>query len=220
MLLSVFWIDNPILRHTLSVAPSVTVRWEKSDITVDGVHQLLVWVHADEYEAFEAGLEGDSTIKEPHQIVCLDDRRLYRLELTCEGHQASVYPLVVEVGGVLQEVTADHDGWRFQAAFPSEDALERFHRFFRERDSGIELRRLYEEREASGRMCHGTTEEQRELLVGAVDEGYLDIPRACSLEELGAEFSISSNAASERFRRGVSTLVENTIHPSSSPHRY
>ena len=69
-------------------------------------------------------------------------------------------------------------------------------------------------------MRYGITEDQRELLVGAVDEGYLDIPRACSLEELGREFDISSNAASERFRRGASSLIENTIHPSASPHRY
>ncbi|WP_256527528.1 helix-turn-helix domain-containing protein [Natrinema marinum] len=47
----------------------------------------------------------------------------------------------------------------------------------------------------------------------AVETGYLDIPRSCSLAELGDRFDISPNAAFERFRRGVKALVENTVHP-------
>ena len=55
------------------------------------------------------------------------------------------------------------------------------------------------------------------ILVAAVDEGYLDIPRSCSLAELGTQFDISSNAASERFRRGSKTLIENTLSPDDQP---
>lgn len=211
MLLSVFWIDNPILRYTLSNAPDVEVSWEKSDLTESGSHQMLVWVHADDYDAFDAGLEEDPTIDRPCRVVSFDDRRLYQLELSCEGHRASVYPTVVEGGGVLREVRGTHEGWHFRAAFPDEEALERFHGFFRERDEAIELRRLYEERRSRDGARYGLTDEQRETLVAAVDAGYLDIPRSCLLAELGDEFDISLNAASERFRRGTKTLIENTI---------
>lgn len=219
MLLSIFWIDNPILRHTLSNAPDVNVRWEKSDLTESGEHRMLAWVHADDYDAFDAGLQEDPTIDRLCRVVNFDDRRLYQLELTPEGHRSSVYSTVIEGGGVLQEVTGTHDGWHFRAAFPDEEALERFHGFFRDQGVDIELRRLYEEREADDGAWYGLTDEQLETLVTAVDAGYLDIPRSCSLAELGDTFDISPNATSERFRRGTKTLIQNTVHPKSNRRR-
>lgn len=212
MLLGTFRIDNPILRDALASAPDVTVRWEKSDLTADGRHQMLLWVHGGDYEAFDAGLESDPTVHPPSEVIDFDDRRLYRIELTSAGHSASVYPTVIEEGGVLREVTGTHEGWQFRAAFPDEKAIDRFYSFFADREADIELRQLYEEREFTDGNQYGLTDEQRETLVAAVDAGYFDIPRSCSLAELGDRFDISPNATSERFRRGVKTLVENTIY--------
>lgn len=216
MLLGSFWIDYPVLEEALSNATDVTLHWEKSDLTEDGGHQLLVWVSGDSYAAFDAGLEADPTVEAPSRVVSFDERRLYQLELTPAGQRASVYPLVVEIGGVLERVTGSHQGWKFRAAFPDEGALERFHGFFRERNVEIDLQSLYEERNPHRANRYGLTDEQHETLVAAVETGYLDIPRSCSLAELGERFDVSSNATSERFRRGVKTLVQNTIYDESS----
>ncbi|SER08911.1 helix-turn-helix domain-containing protein [Natrinema salaciae] len=219
MLLATLVVDYPILRETLSHAPNANVTWEQSDLTEAGGHQMLIWVEGDDdtFAAFDAGLESDPTVTVPDRVVEVDDRRLYRLELTADGHRRSVYPTVIEEGGVLQEVTATAEGWYFRIAFPSDEALERFHAFFVDRDLDVELRKLHETREGvdgSGtRSAFGVTERQREALVAAVDAGYLDIPRSCSLAELGEQLDISPNATSERFRRGVRSLVENTVYP-------
>ncbi|QLK27826.1 helix-turn-helix domain-containing protein [Natrinema zhouii] len=214
MLLATLLTDYPILRETLSRAPNTKVTWEQSDLTEDGDHQMLVWVDG-EVAAFDAGLEADPTVNAPLQVVEFGDRRLYQLELTDDGQQASVYPTVIEAGNVLREVTATHEGWHFRAAFPSDEAIERFHAFFVDRGLDVELRQLYDAREPTdgSRLQYGVTDRQREALVAAVDAGYLDIPRSCSLAELGERFDISSNAMSERFRRGVGTLIENTVYP-------
>nr|WP_226042527.1 helix-turn-helix domain-containing protein [Natrinema sp. DC36] len=218
MLLATLVIDYPILRETLSRAPNTKVTWEQSDLTRDDTHQMLVWVDGDdEVAAFDAGLEVDPTVKTPLQVVDLDGRRLYQLELTDDGQRASVYPTVIEAGDVLQEVTATHEGWRFRVAFPSEEALEGFHAFFVDQDLAVELQQLHDGRELtndSGSQ-YGITDRQREALVAAVDAGYLDIPRSCSLAELGQRLGISPNATSERFRRGVETLIENTVYPDA-----
>lgn len=215
MLFATLSIDYPILRETLSHAPDAAVTWEQSDLTEDGDHRMLVWVDCnDAYEAFDAGLEADPTVAGPSRIVEFDDRRLYQLELTSEGHRASVYPLVIEEAGVLQHVTATHEGWFFRVAFPTEAALERFHAFFIEQDLAVEIRQLYGASETdpeSTASKFGLTDRQRETLVAAVDAGYFDIPRSCSLAELADRFDISQNAASERVRRGVKTLIENTV---------
>ncbi|WP_380681753.1 helix-turn-helix domain-containing protein [Salinigranum sp. GCM10025319] len=55
------------------------------------------------------------------------------------------------------------------------------------------------------------TEAQRETLIEASESGYLEVPRACSLAELGDRLEISDSSASERFRRGVNQLVRQTI---------
>lgn len=215
MLLTTFWVDYPILRETLSHAPDVEITWERSDLTADGDHQMLVWADGDEFEAFDAGLENDPTVTTPSQVVEFDDRRLYQLELTPEGRRESVYPNVIEEGGVPQEVTATHEGWYFRIALPTNEAVERFYNFFLDRELDVEIRQLYEKGETGdgSRSQFGVTDCQREALVAAVDAGYLDIPRSCSLAELGARLDISPNATSERFRRGVKTLVENTVYP-------
>lgn len=215
MLFATLSIEYPILRETLSHARDAAVTWEQSDITEDGDHRMLVWVDCDDtYDAFDAGLDADPTVAGPSRIVEFDDRRLYQLELTPEGHRASVYPLVIEEAGVLRDVTATHEGWFFRVAFPTEAALERFHAFFVEHDHAVEIRQLYEASEADAESAasqFGLTDRQRETLAAAVDAGYFDIPRSCSLAELADRFDISQNAASERVRRGVKTLIENTV---------
>lgn len=215
MLLSTFWIDYPILRNTLSAVPDATVTWEQSDLTEDGDHRMLVWVEGESYDTFDTALEDDPTVKPPTRVVEFDDRRLYHLELTPDGRAKSVYPILIEDGSLLRTVTATHEGWHFRAVFPTEGALDRFHRFFVENDVSLELQRLYEERTGDGDSQFGLTDQQRETLIAAVDAGYLDIPRSCSLAELGEQFDISPNATSERFRRGVKTLTENTVYPST-----
>ncbi|ELY80407.1 bacterio-opsin activator HTH domain-containing protein [Natrinema pellirubrum DSM 15624] len=128
---------------------------------------------------------------------------------------------MIEEGGVLQEASVTHEGWFFRVAFPSDEALERFHGFFLERGFEVDVRKLRDTRESAGGgdagSQFGLTSRQREALVAAVEAGYLDIPRSCTLAELGERLGISQNAASERFRRGVETLVENTVYDDRSP---
>lgn len=210
MLLATFVIDYPILQETLSQSPA-ELEWVQSDLTEEGAHQMLVWFETDDFESLETRLENDPTVTGASRTTSLDRRRLYRIELTEAAHRSSVYPIIVDRGIVLEDVTADRDGWKFRVSFPDYDALEEFRAFCSERDIAVELERLYERREGATRSQYGTTERQRELLEAAVETGYLDVPRSCTLAELGERVGISSNAASERFRRGASSLIENTL---------
>ena len=218
MLLTTFRIDYPILREALSHAPNIEITWERSDLIGNGTHQMLVWVDGPAFGAFETGIEADPTLKPPVRVIEFDDQRLYQLELTAEGRQASVYPTVVETGALLQKAIATADGWDIRAALPDEESLKQYHDFFRGHGFDIELKQLYEDwrPKHSAQSRFGLTDRQHEVLVAAVDDGYLDIPRSCSLAELGTQFGISSNAASERFRRGTKTLIENTVYPDDT----
>ncbi|MFA9417727.1 helix-turn-helix domain-containing protein [Natrinema sp. HArc-T2] len=219
MLLTTFRIDYPILRTALTHASDIEITWERSDLIGDGTHRMLVWADGPAFGTFESGLEADPTVKSPTRVIEFDERRLYQLELTAEGRRASVYPTVVETGAILQDATATDEGWDIRAALPDEETLDQYHTFFMSRDFDVELKQLYEDWKPSycSQPRFGLTDRQHEILVAAVDEGYLDIPRSCSLAELGTQFDISSNAASERFRRGTKALIENTVYPNDHP---
>lgn len=215
MIIVEFRLEYPILRDALRCAPRMTVTWEQSDRTKDGRHQLLFWTEGGDFEAFEDGLEEDPTVASPSRTIHLGDQRLYQTKLKDEAQRTSIYPLLVDEASILRRVTATHDGWEFRAAFPDRAAFGRFRDFCREHDIRFNVHRFYEEREHPETPRFGLTGVQRETLITAVECGYLEIPRESSLADLSDEFDISETAASERFRRGVKSLIEYTVHSDS-----
>lgn len=63
----------------------------------------------------------------------------------------------------------------------------------------------------------GVTDPQREVLLLALERGYYTVPRNASLSDLAGDLGISSQAASERLRRGTQTLVANTLAAPARP---
>lgn len=55
------------------------------------------------------------------------------------------------------------------------------------------------------------TTVQRETLAVACEQGYFNVPRETTLEELGAEFDISRQAVARRIRRGLNNLVSASL---------
>lgn len=53
-------------------------------------------------------------------------------------------------------------------------------------------------------------------LASAVRGGYYDIPRRMSTQDLADEFGISDQAVTERFRRGIASLVAHTLLPADA----
>lgn len=54
-------------------------------------------------------------------------------------------------------------------------------------------------------------ERQRELLLAAVEHGYYDTPRRCSLTDLAAEFGIAKSTASETLHRAEGTVIKRFV---------
>lgn len=216
MILVEFRLDHPILRDALGRIPGTELTWVRSDATDGERICILVWADGDDLDAFDAALADDPTVARPTPLVDVGDRRLYRAELTDEGLRTSIYPLLVEEGGVVRELTADHRGWSFRVAFPGRESVDRFFDFCADHGIDADLYRLYEESTSAPGSSYGLTDSQREALIAAVDSGYFEIPRESSLDELGERLGISGNAASERVRRAMSALVEHTIYPERS----
>jgi predicted DNA binding protein len=212
MIIAEFTLDHPILRHTLDRVPGIEVMWEDSFWTPDDRMRMIVWIEVDDFEAVEAAMDEDPSVADATMLAEAGDRRLYRIDLVGEGRDTSIMPVLIEVGGVQQELTATAEGWHNRVRFPDRAAFERVHRYCRDHDIEFGFDRLYERSELFGENAPDLTEPQRATLIEAVDSGYLDIPRGASLAELGARLDVSESAASERFRRAVKRLVEGTVY--------
>lgn len=211
MIIVEFSLDHPIMRDALRGVPGTTVEWERSDATGDDRVRVLIWADGDDLDAFEAALAEDPTVASPRRVATVGGRRLYQTELVGEGLETSVYPMLVDEGGIIRTLVATHEGWKFRVAFPDHDSFVRFRDHCSEHDIDFRLHGIFEERSDDGDRPYDLTMAQRETLVAAVEYGYLDVPRTRSLADLAAELCVSTSAASERFRRGARTLIRNAL---------
>ncbi|WP_101294648.1 helix-turn-helix domain-containing protein [Halegenticoccus soli] len=216
MIITEFRLEHPILREALARVPDMEIAWERSDVVDQRRVRILVWAEGGDFEAFEAALADDPTVTPPRRTVEIGDRRLYQMDLIGEGLRTSIYPLLVEEGGIIRELTATSDGWHFRATFPDRRTFSRFYSFCEERNVDFELQRLHVEVAGTRNSTYDLSSKQRELLLRAHEAGYFEIPRRTTLDELTDEFQISSQALSERLRRGLDTLIAETLARAES----
>lgn len=137
----------------------------------------------------------------------LPDRTLVRVEW--EGLDSSAIEPLAELEATVVALEATAVGWTLQVRFPDREVLTRFYRDCRERDLPVELGGVDDVDGVSADL--GVTDTQRETLRTALEAGYFDVPRRIALTELADRQGVSDQAASERLRRGLGTLLATTI---------
>lgn len=212
MIIVKYTLEHPTLRYALREVPSTRVVWERMDTDDDGNQLLLFWAESDDLEAFEAAMDDDSTVTDRRTLTEFSDRCLYRVRQVEDAHERRVYPALVEGGAIVQQCTATHEGWEAQVRFPDNDALSHFYDVCEAHDLNFTLRTKYSRTmDENTTNDYGLSDLQRRTLLRAVEEGYYDVPRTTDLEVLSDTMEISHQAASERLRRAVATLVDHTL---------
>lgn len=198
------------LASALDAAPDVTVELEHQMATDPDAPVIVFWAFGGDFEKLEAGLERDETVQRSTVIEEVGEKKLYRARLDCDNVLA-IYPVYQRLGAAPMAATGTADGWQRRVRFPDRDSVVEMRQFCRDNDVDFRLHRLYTHDESELEDEFGLSSEQRRALVVAQREGYFDVPRQMSLEELGEKLDISGQSASERLRRGVSKLVSNTL---------
>ncbi|MFC5972847.1 helix-turn-helix domain-containing protein [Halomarina salina] len=219
-------VSQPTLLQALRGVPSTRVIFEQLE-TVDYEKRVgTFWVESDDCDAFEAAMKTDPTVTDIRCLTTFSDQQLYRVKQVGEGQRRSVYPTLVDAGGVLQRMVGTHEGWEYQVAFPNYDGLTRFRDVCAEYDLQFTLLEKYEQAEyldvISGSADSdivadfGLTPVQRETLTKAVEEGYYAVPREIKLAELATQMEVSDQAVTERLRRAIVTFTTNAfLEPTS-----
>lgn len=208
MIIAEFTLDHPMLRHALDECPDAQLTWENSYITPQDQMQVLVWFESADFDALDDAIANDPSVTNQTVLTTVRDRRLYRFDVVEHARTSSIMPLLVEHGATPLELTADHEGWWNRVRFPDRDSFERVYQYCQNHDVGFSFHRVFDSDDDFEAAPVDLTDGQREILIRAVETGYLDIPRRSSLDDLAADIDISESAASERFRRAVRAVVE------------
>lgn len=196
------------LGRILQMRPETTVEFETVVPAGEGVFPLF-WVHGDEQEEFGAEVEDDPAIDSIGKLDAHANGVLYTVNWN--ENPGDFVDEIVRHDACVMKANGMADQWEFRLRFPSHRQLPSFQADCLNRGIPLEVQRVYHPQLQGIGPFYGLTLQQREALVTAVERGYYSVPRQCSTNELGGALSISNQAASERLRRGVATLVTNTI---------
>lgn len=202
-------LDSPLLRDALGNAPGVSIGHEEQYLTDDGINYLF-WAEGGDFTAFEDGLDADRTVTNVAQLAETEAGRLYRVTFTDHGEEFATFPAWGDLDISILDSTGTHEGWKVRMRMPDRDALREFRGICADRSVPLELVSILEERRA-GATDVGLTAEQREALTVARELGYFDVPRRTSMTEIADRLGISSQAVSERIRRGTDALVDDNL---------
>lgn len=203
-------IDSPILREAIRAAPGTTVVHEEQYVVGDEIRYLF-WAEGDGLDAFESGLAADPTVSRPAVLAEAGGRRLYRVTLTEAGEAVTTFPTWGEFGLVMLDSRATREGWRVRIQLPDREALSGFVDVCLDRDLSFRIDAIYSGTGGDDGLGWAVTDVQWEALIAAHEAGYFDIPRSASLEEVADRLGVSSQAVSERLRRGMAGVVESRL---------
>ncbi len=211
-LIAEFELTNPILLDTRRAVPDVAVQVEDEQLSLDDLPKLVFWASgdADDLEQFERLLPSDPTIEAYERLADLGGRRLYRISLTEAGRVGMTYANAVELDITFLKIWGSGETLRYRAQIPSREALFAYRDVCRERNLSFRLVSLFQG-EFSEADEFGVTARQREVLLHALEEGYFDVPRQTTLEELADDLDVSDQALSAILRRGQANLLRHTL---------
>jgi predicted DNA binding protein len=167
----------------------------------------LFWVSEGDPEKIEAILRESPLTEDVNFLADDGQRKLFRVHWNGEVN-GLVQPLIKTNAKVLEAENVG-EGWDFRLQFPSHGALSTFREHCESEGIPLMLRRLYNPKYPDeGKTL---TTEQHDAILVAYERGYFNVPRETTVSELAAQFGISDNAFSQRLRRGLGTLIRETM---------
>ncbi|WP_152041323.1 helix-turn-helix domain-containing protein [Salinigranum salinum] len=206
-----FDIDSDVLSHALQHAPEMSVVVDQLDASDAVPLRNLFWATGGAFETFEDALAEDPTITAFECIAEEGDARLYRVQYTDDVPEVAAYRASVALDGVVLRAENDGSGWLVRMRFPDRESIAAFCERCWESGFDLRIRAVYDQRNEAPEKRYGLTQAQYETLLTALEHDYFSIPRGASLRDVADELGVSSQAASERLRRGMKTLVRATL---------
>ena len=167
------------------------------------------WVYDDHRDSFEANVRNHPSVEDVRMMETHNDRTLYSIEWVME--RDLVFDGIAKSNAQLLSATGTEQTWEFELRFPTHDDLSSFKDHCENAHIPLDVHRIYNPTKPDAGPWYGLSAPQRDAIVRAVEGGYYSIPRGLSTQALADEFEISDQAVTERLRRAIITLVQNTL---------
>jgi predicted DNA binding protein len=209
-----FHIETGFLREAAGRLPDGALSIQRLH-RIDGGCRVAVWADIDDRNAVDTALASDNTVGPTAHLGPEAEGHWYVITTVDEPLDAMSRGLLTADGMLVRADLVD-DEWVVQARFPDRSSLLTFREDLVADGFDVEVKRMREDEDEASTQF-GVTDPQREVLLLALERGYYTVPRNASLSDLAANLDISSQAASERLRRGTQTLVANTLAAPARP---
>lgn len=204
-----FTSETPIVRHAIEAAPSTTVTVVDDRMPPDdGPMKLIFRAEGENLDAFEAALDGDPTIAAVRRLDGTDERRLFRVSYSERGMEGSITSIVTDEDATLTDAVVTHEGVWLRLWFPDRESLRHIREWSREHGRSFSVEKIYNDEPAESETPYGLTDAQLEAIQHCFREGYFDVPRETTCTEVAEGLGISSQSLSERLRRGLATVID------------
>lgn len=196
------------LGRILDLEPGVSVELENM-VPLGETAVPFISVHDSSNGIFETKVRNHPSVSGLRTVSEHDDRILYALDW--EVSRDLFFQGMLETDAQLLSATGTTDTWEFELRFPTHAKLSNFQEYCTDGHIQLEVGRIYNPTRPGQGPWFGLTNAQRDALSRAVDGGYYSIPRRMSTQELADELGISDQAVTERLRRAIIALAENTL---------
>ena len=205
--------DFPLGR-ILQEYPDIEIELERIVPTREQIIPLF-WIESGSERAVEETLESDPLVEEIVQLTRTPDRILYSVNWSPDIN--ALVRAIVDLGVDVLTAEGTSNFWEFRLQFEDREKLGRFRRTCQEKDIHLDLLRVYNPQmpPESGPL----TPEQRDALNAAYEEGYWDIPRGTTQQDLADLVGISDNSLSQRLRRGTKIAVAELLYGTGHQQR-
>jgi predicted DNA binding protein len=201
--------ENPLVRMpSVQVAPGMKLRREWSIMDSNSDPVMFTWARGGDFDAFEAALPDDPTILEHELIDDEGDQRLYRVVI---NRAVSTNPGEIDrkTGASRLSIETSAEGAVLEVRLPGRETLQEYVRLLRNEGFTVELLPAHPASKPTGGL--GLSEKQANALQMANEKGYFEVPRETDLATLADELTVSEQALSERIRRGLSAVLDETV---------
>lgn len=207
------------LLHTLRELPETNVRVLR-EASTDPEHLASVFMfEGSSLERIKTALSADPSVAVTHPMPNYQGTHVFGIEFSPDTELLA--PAVTEQQGFSLEARrtdpeSGMHGWWERWLFAQRDGLNAVWEHARAENFQFDVLSINEFHPDGSIATGALTEEQRDTLLFAHEQGYFEEPRETSLEELADEMDLSSTAVGGRIRRGVNALVEATVVEEST----
>jgi predicted DNA binding protein len=204
--------DEFAFAETIEALPELELRIE-SVVAEESTETVpLIWFSKVDHDLVERELAADRTVDDFDRLLEKPEegKWLYRIQYA-DATQPICQTVHANDGAVL-EAGMDNGRWSLRLLFPHREGLSGAVTDFEERGVRVDVKRMVEaDQDGTLEMTATLTEPQQEAIAEAYRQGYYDVPREISLEELARKLEISHQALSERLRRANRVLASEQL---------